>query len=345
MLNGRALATRIGLRLGKPVASSEEATAPLAPLVPAPDRTLVGWMGVTLSVPEGWSPVSVSGEGEQGYLKVVSPDTRHLEVKWEKPKGVVSVPDALNRYLEKLKKTARKTRTELVVKERPRGMHHVRPASQAPVTYSWKADRKAIGCIWHCSECGRLVIAEMVGALDDDLSLAPELLRNLQDHGEGDWNIWALYGLVVPVPSAYRLEKQSLMTGHQRFLLRSGGATVQADRWGLAEIALRGAGVREWYESRERGPLAKYAYRVEETEVHGHPAYRFTGRDRIPMAVMKLLKAPATMIWPRFGFHGLLWHCPHSNRIHAVVGEQPRRSDLVERIVARACCHGATETG
>ena len=54
--------------------------------------SLVGWMGLTVRVPEGWSPVAVSGEGEQGYLKVVSPDTRYLELKWEEVYALEHTP-------------------------------------------------------------------------------------------------------------------------------------------------------------------------------------------------------------------------------------------------------------
>src|SRR5436309_15844600 len=88
---------------------------------PAPEAgwTTVGWQGVSVRVPEEWSPVAVSGEGETGYLRIASPDTRVLEIKWEETKGAVSVPDALQRYFKKLRRTARKTRHELTVKERP----------------------------------------------------------------------------------------------------------------------------------------------------------------------------------------------------------------------------------
>jgi hypothetical protein len=198
-----------------------------------------------------------------------------------------------------------------------------------------------------------MVIAEVVGDPEDDLSIAAEILRGLRDHGEeprasgaGDgksvstrWNTWALYGLAVPVPSAYRMAKQTLMTGHQRFELRHGSSSVIADRWGLAEIALKGTSLREWYEVREGAALMRYTYRVEETELHGHPAWRLTGRDRVPTALWKVLTGITTLTWPRFFFRGYLWQCPETNRIYAVLGEQPRRSRLVDEVVRRMSCH------
>jgi hypothetical protein len=310
-----------------------------APFTPDGYPVTVGWMGLTLHAPEGWSPVALSGEGERGHLKVTSPDTLCLEVKWERPKGTVSVPAALERYFDRLRRAARKSRQELTIRERPKALGNLRPHDQAPIPYSWEADRRAVGCIWHCGVCNRLVIAEVAGERGDDLSVAAEILKGIRDHGEGGWNSWALYGLAVELPEAYRVEKQSLVTGHQRLLLRDRGSTVQADRWGLAEIALRGVSLREWYEAREGGALARYACRVEETDLHGHRALYYRGRSRALFALLKLLRLPATFTWPRFFTRGYVWHCPQSNRIHAVFGEQPRRSGLIEEVVRRRCCH------
>src|SRR5438067_11624270 len=146
-----------------------------APLTEA-GWTTVGWQGVSVRVPEEWSPVSVSGEGETGYLRVASPDTRSLEIKWEETKGAVSVPDALARYFKKLRRTAKKTRHELKIRERPKQIGSLRPQNQAPISYTWEADRRALGVIWHCSECRRMVSAGVVGMGEDDLSLALAML-------------------------------------------------------------------------------------------------------------------------------------------------------------------------
>lgn len=306
---------------------------------------LVGWMGVTAECPAGWSPVSVSGEGEPGYLKVVSPDTRFLEIKWEQPRGVVSVPDALEAYLVRLRKAAKKSRQELEVKLRPRSLAGVRPQKETPIAYSWEADRKALGCIWHCGECNRMMIAEVVGQPDDDLSFAREVLKGIGEHGERDgegrrWNTWALYGLNFAAPESYRVESQSLMTGHQRLLLRERGSTLRADRWGLAEIALKGTDLRTWYVSREAAMLSRYAYSVEEVMVGAHPGFRVRGRMRAHAAVLAVVRSGSGLVWPRFFLEGWVWRCPESNRIYAVTGEQPRKSSLVAEVVARMSCHG-----
>jgi hypothetical protein len=302
--------------------------------------SLVAWHGLSLRVPEGWSPVAVNGDGATGYVKVVSPDTRYLELKWEQPRGAVNVVRSLEAYFDRLRRAAKKSRREITLRQRPRGLTGVRPQKQSPIPYAWEADRKALGCIWHCGECNRLVIAELVGEPDDDLSIAGDLLKGVRDHGDEEgWTTWGLYGLAVTAPASYRMEKQSLVTGHQRFQLRDRGASLQADRWGLAAITLRGSTLRQWYEAREIATLTRYAYKIEELELHGHPALRITGRDRLPYALLKVLRAPMGLTWPRFFFHAYVWQCPESNRVYALSGEQPRRGTLVAEIAARLKCH------
>lgn len=308
--------------------------------------TEVGWLGVALRVPEDWSPVSVCKPGERGYLKIVSPDSRLLEIRWEQPKGAVSIPTALDRYLSELQRAARKSGREFRSRLRPKGLSHVRPREQAPLTYAWEADRKALGCIWHCGECGRLVMAELTGAPDAELSLAGELLRGIRDHGVPDpdrpgkrQNTWSLYGLTLSAPEAYRMERHTLMTGHQRFELRERGSTLVAERWGLAHIALRATELRDWHEEQAASTLRRYVYQVEETELHGHAALRFSGRDRVPYAIAKVGRAPGAWTWPRFYMQGYVWECPRNNQILAVFGEQPRGSTLVEMTAQGMCCH------
>src|SRR5262249_50418312 len=119
----------------------------------------IGWQGGCLNVPEDWSPVSGSAEGGAGYLRIANPANRSLEIKWEEARGAVSVPEALERYLKKLRRAARKSRQELTVKLRPRGMSNLRPAGQAPSAYRWVAEgpaaRHGCGVVWHCGKCHR----------------------------------------------------------------------------------------------------------------------------------------------------------------------------------------------
>jgi len=309
------------------------------PLPPAELSNLVGWMGVSVLVPEEWSPVTVSAEGANGYLKIVSPDSRYLEIKWEQTKGAVSVPDALERYRKKLAKTARKGRQEFVWRLRPRGVSGLRPKSQAPISYAWEADREARGAIWHCGQSNRMVIAELVGDREDDLSLAAPILRSIVEHSEAGWNEWGMDGLRVAIPEDYRLEKHVRMSGNLRLDFARGGRELQIERWGLAGIVLRDTPSEDWYCAREDKTLRRLVYQLEETTVNGHPALRLQGRDRLPAAIGRTLRRASRLTWPAYYRRAWIWSCPASNRIFAISAAQRRRDTTLAELMERFRCH------
>src|SRR5437762_990052 len=245
------------------------------------DWITIGWQGVSLRVPEDWSPVSVSAEGETGYLRIASPDTRSVEIKWEEARGTVSVPEALERYLKKLRRAARKSRQELTVKLRPRSLSNLRPPGQAPSAYRWVAEgpnaRHGCGVVWHCGECRRMVIAELLGGLEDDLSLAAPVLKSVEEHGRDGWNTWGMYGLVMQVPDDYKIEGYQLLSGYLKFAFRRKASRLMVERWGLANIALKGVTVRDWFLGREAQRLSRFKFKVEEIPWRGHPVLRLSG--------------------------------------------------------------------
>src|SRR5262249_51531492 len=161
-------------------------------------------------------------------------------------------------------------RHELRIKERPKQLGGVRRQDQAPISYSWEADRRALGAIWHCGHCRRLVIAELVGLPEDDLSLAPVVLKSIEERGRDGGNTWGLYGRVVEVPSEYRIESQQLTTGYLKLAFRHRAQTLVVERWGLANVVLREVTAARWFLAREKQRLSRYRYRTEEIERCGH---------------------------------------------------------------------------
>jgi hypothetical protein len=305
--------------------------------------TTVGWQGVSVRVPEEWSPVSVSGEGETGYLRVASPDTRSLEIKWEETKGAVSVPDALARYFKKLARTAKKSRHVLTIKERPKQLGSLRPQNQAPISYSWEADRRALGVIWHCGDCRRLVIAELVGAADDDLSLARTILKSIAEHGRDGWNTWGLYGLVIAVPAEYRIESQQLTTGYLKLAFRHRAQALVVERWGLANVVLKEVSAARWFTVREAQRLSRFRYREDEIEVRGHCVTRLEGGDRLLPAAARTIQSIARLSLPALRFHGYVWDCPDSNKIFAITGQARKGGDVTRQVFERFVCHSQVD--
>ena len=307
-------------------------------------QTVIGWRGVSLRVPEDWTLSKVSNEGANGYLRADSLDGPFVQVKWSEKKGLVSVPDAFDTYVRDLQKTAKKQRREIQFKLKPRMLAGVHRSADAPLTYSWSSDQKALGLVYHCGECHRLVIVEVVGPLDAELSFAPSILTSIQEHGEGGWNTWGVHGLTAQVPQEFQLERQTMVTGHVMLRFRSRSRLLILQQWGLANVALKGTNVTDWYEYQERSRLGRYAYRRDQTPFRGHEALWLTGRDKIAPGIAKAIQQLGALTRPALGFHACAWRCDDTNRIYAVSAELPRRDGVFDEILQRMSCHPGSIT-
>ena len=304
----------------------------------------LGWRGVSLRAPEDWTLTKVSKEGESGYLRADSLEGLFVHIKWSEKKGLVSIPDSFENYTRDLQKSARKHRQHIEFKTKPRALAGVRRSEDAPLTYSWNSDQKALGLIYHCGECHRLVIAEVVGPPDADFSAAAPILSSIREHGEGGWNTWGVHGLKAQVPQEFQLERHTLVTGHVMLRFRSRSRLLILQQWGLANVALKGTDVAEWYEYQERSRLGRYAYRRERTPFRGHEAFWMAGRDKIVPGIAKAIQHLAAFSKPSLGFHACVWRCEETNRIHAVSAEHPRGDDLFDQVLNRMPCHAELET-
>lgn len=308
----------------------------------------IGWRGVSLTVPEEWSLTSVSGEGPNGYLRVESPETLFLQVKWWEKRGVVSVPDALDAYIRDLQKKGRgggrlslrgRKGNDLEFKRGPRQLSGIRSPEQAPVTYSWRGEQRALGVVWHCGHCKRLMIAEVVGRHEDDFSVAAGILGSIREHGEGGYNPWGMYGLFVEAPFFFQLEKHQLMTGYMRLAFRHRSRTLVVQRWGLSDVVLRETHLKEWYDYRDRDALSRYRYRYEETEVCGHPGLRIVGREKALPGLFKAGNQLTSFSTPSLFVEGYVWECAESKKIFAITAQTGRRDETLAGVMKRFCCH------
>jgi ribosomal protein L34E len=238
-----------------------------------------------------------------------------------------------------LKKRSRKLRQELEFKTRPKGVSNRRPSDQAALTYTWRADQRAYGMVWHCSHCRRLVIAEVVGRHEDDFSIATEILNSIHEHGEAGWTTWGMYGMALQVPDRFQIERHRLMTGYLEFVFRSRSRTLRAERWGLANVVLKDADLREWFQYRQGGRLSRYAYRCLETEVNGHPAIRLLGRERLLPGFARAIHQLTALSRPALRFEALVWECPETNKIVALQSQHPGGDRTLAEVVERFRCH------
>jgi hypothetical protein len=305
----------------------------------------VGWRGLTCRVPENWSPVAVSGEGTQGYLCVRGPDERMFEVKWDLPRRAATPEAMVGDYLDRIRKKRGRSQPPLHRRVPHPGLRGARPPEDEALPYGWEADRHGFGCAWRCGACGRAVLAELLTGRRDDVRLAKELIRGVCDHPlpgpDGKpWRTWALYGLRVSLPDGFEMQLPALRSGHQRFLLRRGSEVVRAERWGLAEIALRDRDLLDWYREQEGSLLRTHRCRTSPARVHGHDGWLIEGRSGVLSGAGRVLRSLLLLQLPRRDARAYLWRCPERNRIHCLAVVSGRRGALIDAALPRCPCHG-----
>ena len=314
---------------------------------------VVGWQGLTVQTPPAWNLVGYGGDAKAGNLRLDNGELEAqgvlgMDIRWIPVKGRVTDTDLekrLRQYLDTVEKSAKRQKISAVVQIKDMADAR-RPERLGLRGFTWKADRRAVGRIWHCAECGRVIIAQVLGGTRGDFAaIAAEVLQTLQCHAEdSDWRTWSLYDLHTEVPSDYALSgKPQLMNIYVQLPFSRANTldTITVEQWGVANVQLRNAYLDQWFRDKNRAQEGMLKYAGREADAQGHPALALTGRkiglsywmgQGLPQ--MTRGQKPATY------FEARVWECPEANKIFLVqsVSRRPQ-PDVVDAIVERTRCH------
>lgn len=315
-------------------------------------RTM-GWQGISMEAPKEWNLVAYSGDAKTGSLRLDNGEPTGksavgVELRWSTPKGKLTVADIekrLEQYFTNITKDAKKRKMIAATKSKEISDER-RPERDAVRSFSWRTDRRGIGRIWHCSECGRVVIAQVTGGSGGDWSsTAADVLRSMECHAtEVGWQTWSLYDLLTQVPPDYVLHgKPQLMNIYVQLAFKLGQSLdmLSVEQWGVANVQLRGNYLDQWFRQKNAAQEPTLTYEAQEAEVRGHPALALAGRRAgLTYWAGQAVPQVAKLQMPATHFAALLWECPESNKVHLVQSYSRRpQSDLVREIVERTPCH------
>ncbi len=301
----------------------------------------IGWQGITLEVPEDWYPAALGTQRAAGYLRVQSADGPAAEVKWSTPKGTVDLEKELAKYRKTLERGAHKKRLTLEWREKPKvPIRESRPDKNRRF-FGWKADTQALGAIWYCRTCGRVVIAQVTVPLgSDETALASNVLSGIEDHGTDGHDVWALYGLRVSVPERWQLDKHQLMAGYTMLQFRQRDRVLRAERWAPANVRLKKMPLGDFLYQHSRKFWREYSTREAPAEWRGHSGVTFSGRARrvvtqVMGVIRRLVKWPAAD-----NLTVRAWHCEQENKIFAVHSVHPRGDTAsIDAAMESMVCH------
>lgn len=310
-----------------------------------------GWQGITMEVPPNWELSALSGDYDNGYIRMDDESSSRMELKWSKTKE--KKPDLqkiLDEYFKGMKKRLGASADGLKIK---RNIELVKNEdffrNRDVVFYSWKTDVRANGAIWFCRECKRVVVIQLMGYLKENiLSDTLRIFESVHDHPEGQVNLWSAYNLSVEIPRRYQLDKRKLMSGYISFSFIDGSRILNVERYGLADVILKDADIGSWFRSYHAKDLRKYGFVIDEIDSSSDDRdqrLKMIGQekrfiDRIPISPLFIIDK----ILRRKQIASRFWHCKESNRIYVVTAISKKGADeLVSQVVSSIKCHGDNE--
>ena len=297
----------------------------------ARDLKAFGWQGINLTVPGSWELVSTRGRYDSGYLGLADDAGVRLELKWDLVRGKTDLAEVANKYIQELRKQAKKSRTDITVK---RDVKLAVLKGKQIECYEWTADTRGTGMVSRCEECRRLVHVIILGKPDESLrKLARMVFASVKDHSEDGKHLWQFYDMQFAVPKDIPLERSELKTGCIKMLFEKRSRHVEFVRVSLAETLLADKSLRKWFDGFYTAPLKHWHCKITDAQFKGHSGLRLDGKAW-------LVVNPTALLGGRRLMRLACWHCDASNRLFIVRHNSPRGEEEVfeQAVESFQCC-------
>ena len=307
-------------------------------------RHLIGWQGMTLSVPTEWNPGKVAGDRERGDLRIDDPDGARLEIKWETPKNDVNIEKTVDNFISTLAKNAKKQKRPFTSSGDLNLVSRHKKGKNRLVSFGWTSDTNGAapcgyGVAWSCEHCKRVVVAHLLGQNHEAPRrverVAQEILQSLDCDGHGGWDTWSAFELQLDLPDEFPIVRSQMLVSKLDLewvrpkvpgLAGMGkrAERLRVQRFPVANVLLEGKPLGEWADwniAFKNKKLSLSRREDEAFELNGHDCLVYIGpirdpRERISIAFFDLIlrrKTPQTRV--------LVWQCEQSNRIFAFESE------------------------
>ncbi|MBV9866322.1 MAG: hypothetical protein JO316_13300 [Abitibacteriaceae bacterium] len=335
--------------------------APL-PALFATETHLLGWQGLTVTLPSDWNLKTFGGDATKGDLRVDDADGPRLELRWEKPQKGIDLARSVTLFTEQLVRQAKKRGEAFQLADNPRLLSKARKRKAQLENFGWVGERGDVllgqgwGVAWQCADCGRVVVAHLIGRglekQDKMQRLATEVFSSLECHSSGGWQTWSVFDLQLDIPEEFHLKRAKLLLNRLELeWVKARPATplgwtqtdqrIALQRIPIANVVLENESLVDWTQrtiartdkKRRFGP-------AEEISVRTHPALMLHGRlrDLRRLMVQKGLDRVLRRHTPPAAMR--VWHCEQSNKIFALDCElSPINAHVVEDVLDSLECH------
>ena len=300
-----------------------------------------------MEIPSTWELSALSGDYDNGYIRMDDESVPRMELKWSKSREKkLDLQKILDEYFKGMRKRLGTSADGLKIK---RNIELIKNEDffkdRDVVFYSWKTDVRANGAIWYCKECRRIVVIQIMGYLKESiLNDTIQIIESVHDHPDGQVNLWSAYQLSVDIPRRYQLDKRKLMSGYLMFSFIDGSRVLSVERFGLADVILRDADLQSWFRSYYAKNLRGYGFSFEEDQLLNNEydqKLKLSGQerrfiDKIPFSPLFVIDK----VMRRKQVVARFWQCKESNRIFVVMAMSKKGADeLVSQVASSIKCH------
>lgn len=311
------------------------------------DFVKFGWQGITMEIPSTWELSALSGDYDNGYIRMDDESVPRMELKWSKSREKkLDLQKILDEYFKGMRKRLGTSADGLKIKRNIELIKNEEFFKDRDVVfYSWKTDVRANGAIWYCKECRRIVVIQIMGYLKESiLNDTIRIIESVHDHPDGQVNLWSAYQLSVDIPRRYQLDKRKLMSGYLMFSFIDGSRVLSVERFGLADVILRDADLQSWFRSYYAKNLRGYGFSFEEDQLLNNEydqKLKLSGQerrfiDKIPFSPLFVIDK----VMRRKQVVARFWQCKESNRIFVVMAMSKKGADeMVAQVASSIKCH------
>ena len=192
------------------------------------------WQGFQFGHPDDWAPSLITGNRDEGYVRLASPEALSYQVRWKRLR-TADHRRSLDDYLSKLKRDAGKLKVKFQSTVQQDG---------DSLVYRWTGAGNGRGRLATRGERTFFLEASSTsnrsaqGAFQE---LDSSFLAEHEDH-----ELWSLFGLAVRLRSGLAVERHLFQSGRTRVEWKDRLGRIVAERWGFGEQILEKHSFEDW---------------------------------------------------------------------------------------------------
>jgi hypothetical protein len=204
------------------------------------------WQGFQIEHPDDWAPALISGQREEGYARIASPEAVSYQIRWKQSKKNADLQRTLDEYLARLARDAKKLKTKFKSETE---------RIDSNLEYRWSGAGNGKGLL--LQRGGRTFFLEASSTSNRSVQSHFRDLEHSFQTNEGNYEPWSVFGLAVNLPTGFGVEKHVFQSGRTRIEWRDRSTRVVAERWGFGEQILARHTFEQWAMDSMAMPKAK----------------------------------------------------------------------------------------